>query len=99
MENSPRRHAFKKRLADKLLSKLLEYYPTEVKAECASLGYQIEDLQPTSSDFSEKGALNDANHMEYIHSEERRHAKIIKTATDLLDKIEGKEIYSNVKHG
>ena len=90
MENTPRRHAFKKRLADNLLSKLLEYYPDQLRTECDSLGYKLEDLLPkSSSDFSEKGTPSDTKNMRFVHFEERRHAKIIKTAADLIAKIEG----------
>ena len=92
MENTPlTRHAFKKKLGDKLFLRLLEEYPEDLNQQCLNLGCTIEDLKPRSpSGFKEKGIPTDSKNIRQMHSEERRLAKLIKAAGELASDIESK---------
>lgn len=94
METSSRRHAFKKRLGDKLLYKLQTMYPDEFKEQCFKLEYDINDLAlKEAADFLEKGMPSDMSNMRYVHYEERRQAKILKIASEMVEFI-GSKFYS-----
>jgi hypothetical protein len=75
----------RKEIAGKILEVLLNDHLEATKSLCEELGYKIEDLQPASIDmFSNKGVTSDLKDIRFTHFEERRIAKIIKIASDIL---------------
>jgi hypothetical protein len=80
----------RKRLASQVLEELFKSSYEETLKICEELGYKIEDLNPSSKeDFQEKGVTVDLVTIRYNHHEERRIAKILKIAGEVVKTGEG----------
>ncbi|CAG9312041.1 unnamed protein product [Blepharisma stoltei] len=99
MDSSPlsRRHSMARENAEKVFNYLTARYKAETEATCQSLGYSLDELNQTkSAEQKERGTPSDLGKIRHIHHEERRMAKIMKLASEMINVIERTPSFDNL---